>query len=75
MEADETTVALTRNVLALTTGLPLWTAGHFGVLAVLRLFLYDRGRRSWPPLVAAAAVPLLGAAAYLAHARRLADRP
>ena len=72
MEADETTVALTRNVLALTTGLPLWTAGHFGVLAVLRLFLYDRGRGA---LVAAAAVPLLGAAAYLAHARRLADRP
>jgi hypothetical protein len=31
--ADDTTAALTRNVLALTSGLLLWTAGHFGVLA------------------------------------------
>jgi len=36
-------VALTRNVIALTTGGLLWTAGHFGVLAVLPLFLHDQG--------------------------------
>jgi MFS family permease len=41
--ADGTTAALTRNVLALTSGLLLWTAGHFGVLAVLPLFLHDQG--------------------------------
>jgi MFS family permease len=34
---------LTRNVLALVSGLLLWTAGHFGVLAVLPLFLHDQG--------------------------------
>jgi len=42
-EADGPTAALTRNVLALTSGLLLWTAGHFGVLAVLPLFLHDQG--------------------------------
>jgi len=36
-------VALTRNVVALTSGGLLWTAGHFGVLAVLPLFLHDQG--------------------------------
>lgn len=34
---------LRRNVVALTTGLLLWTASHFGVIAVLPLFLHDRG--------------------------------
>lgn len=46
-EADGTTAALTRNVLALTSGLLLWTAGHFGVLAVLPLFLHDQGYDAW----------------------------
>lgn len=36
-------VALRRNVLALMSGLLLWTAGHFGVIAVLPLFLHDHG--------------------------------
>lgn len=40
---DDTTVVLKRNVVALTSGLLLWTAGHFGVLAVLPLFLHDQG--------------------------------
>jgi MFS family permease len=40
---DETAAPLTRNVLALMSGLLLWTAGHFGVLAVLPLFLHDQG--------------------------------
>ena len=44
---DGTTAALTRNVLALTSGLLLWTAGHFGVLAVLPLFLHDQGYDAW----------------------------
>ena len=34
---------LTRNVLALTGGLLLWTAVHFGSLALLPLFLHDQG--------------------------------
>jgi MFS family permease len=46
-EADGPTAALTRNVLALTSGLLLWTAGHFGVLAVLPLFLHDQGYDAW----------------------------
>ena len=41
--ATDPTATLTRNVLALTSGLLLWTAGHFGVLAVLPLFLHDQG--------------------------------
>ena len=36
-------MALKRNVLALMSGLLLWTAGHFGVIAVLPLFLNDQG--------------------------------
>ena len=36
-------MALKRNVLALMSGLLLWTAGHFGVIAVLPLFLHDQG--------------------------------
>ncbi len=36
-------VTLKRNVLALMSGLLLWTAGHFGVIAVLPLFLHDHG--------------------------------
>jgi MFS family permease len=43
MRHDDTTVVLKRNVVALTSGLLLWTAGHFGVLAVLPLFLHDQG--------------------------------
>src|SRR5262249_5097520 len=35
--------SLTRNVLALTSGLTLWTAVHFGVTAMLPLFLHDQG--------------------------------
>jgi len=46
-EAAGTTAALPRNVLALTGGLLLWTAGHFGVLAVLPLVLHDRGYDAW----------------------------
>ena len=34
---------LQRNILVLMGGLLLWTAGHFGVLAVLPLFLHDQG--------------------------------
>ena len=34
---------LPRNVVALTSGLLLWTASHFGVIAVLPLYLQDRG--------------------------------
>ena len=41
--AADPTAALKRNVLALTSGSLLWTAGHFGVLAVLPLFLDDQG--------------------------------
>lgn len=43
MRHDDMTVVLKRNVLALMSGLLLWTAGHFGVLAVLPLFLHDQG--------------------------------
>ena len=43
VEAADPAVALTRNVVALTSGGLLWTAGHFGVLAVLPLFLHDQG--------------------------------
>jgi MFS family permease len=42
-EAADPTAALKRNLLALISGLLLWTAGHFGVLAVLPLFLHDQG--------------------------------
>ena len=71
------------NVLGLTSGLLLRTAGHFGVLAVLPLFLhaqgYDTGRiGTWglgSALVAAGAVPVLGAAAYLARSRSTRSSP
>lgn len=43
IERGGTAVTLRRNVLALMSGLLLWTAGHFGVLAVLPLFLHDQG--------------------------------
>jgi MFS family permease len=43
IERGGTAVTLRRNVLALMSGLLLWTAGHFGVLAVLPLFLHDHG--------------------------------
>ena len=43
MRPDDPAAALPRNVLALTSGLLLWTAGHFGLLAVLPLFLHDQG--------------------------------
>jgi MFS family permease len=39
----DTRGALTRNVLALGSGVLLWTTGHFGVLTVLPLFLHDQG--------------------------------
>jgi MFS family permease len=42
-EVADPTAALKRNLLALISGLLLWTAGHFGVLAVLPLFLHDQG--------------------------------
>ena len=41
--AADPVAALRRNVLALISGLLLWTAGHFGVLAMLPLFLHDQG--------------------------------
>jgi hypothetical protein len=34
-EAADPAVTLTRNIVALASGGLLWTAGHFGVLAVL----------------------------------------
>lgn len=40
---DDSAVNLRRNVLALMSGLLLWTAGHFGIIAVLPLFLHDQG--------------------------------
>lgn len=43
IERGGAAVTLRRNVLALMSGLLLWTAGHFGVLAVLPLFLHDQG--------------------------------
>ncbi len=42
-EARDPAVTLVRNVVALFTGVLLWTACHFGVLAVLPLFLHDQG--------------------------------
>jgi MFS family permease len=42
-DAADPAGALTRNLVALISGLLLWTAGHFGVLAVLPLFLHDQG--------------------------------
>jgi MFS family permease len=36
-------VPLVRNVVALFSGVLLWTTCHFGVLAVLPLFLHDQG--------------------------------
>ena len=43
VETADPAVTLTRNIVALTSGGLLWTAGHFGVLAVLPLFLHDQG--------------------------------
>lgn len=42
-EARDLTVPLVRNVVALFSGVLLWTTCHFGVLAVLPLFLHDQG--------------------------------
>jgi MFS family permease len=42
-EARDPAVTLVRNVVALFSGVLLWTACHFGVLAVLPLFLHDQG--------------------------------
>ena len=42
-EARDPAVTVVRNVIALFTGVLLWTACHFGVLAVLPLFLHDQG--------------------------------
>jgi len=40
---DRAAAALQRDVAALWSGLLLWTAVHFGTLAVLPLFLHDQG--------------------------------
>jgi len=42
-EARDPAVTLVRNVVALFSGVLLWTTCHFGVLAVLPLFLHDQG--------------------------------
>jgi MFS family permease len=42
-EARDPAVILVRNVVALFSGVLLWTTCHFGVLAVLPLFLHDQG--------------------------------
>lgn len=42
-EARDPAVILARNVVALFSGVLLWTTCHFGVLAVLPLFLHDQG--------------------------------
>jgi MFS family permease len=42
-EARDPAATVVRNVVALFTGVLLWTACHFGVLAVLPLFLHDQG--------------------------------
>jgi MFS family permease len=41
--ARDPAATVVRNVVALFTGVLLWTACHFGVLAVLPLFLHDQG--------------------------------
>src|SRR5215471_14263036 len=41
--AFDARASLTRNILALTSGLTLWTAVHFGVTAILPLLLHDQG--------------------------------
>jgi MFS family permease len=42
-EVRDPAVILVRNVVALFSGVLLWTTCHFGVLAVLPLFLHDQG--------------------------------
>jgi MFS family permease len=42
-EPRDPAATVVRNVVALFTGVLLWTACHFGVLAVLPLFLHDQG--------------------------------
>ena len=42
-EVRDPAVILIRNVVALFSGVLLWTTCHFGVLAVLPLFLHDKG--------------------------------
>ena len=42
-EVRDPAVTLVRNVVALFSGVLLWTTCHFGVLAVLPLFLHDQG--------------------------------
>jgi len=42
-EVRDPAVILIRNVVALFSGVLLWTTCHFGVLAVLPLFLHDQG--------------------------------
>ena len=41
--AFDARASLTRNVLALTSGLTPWTAVHFGVTGMLPLFMHDQG--------------------------------
>ena len=42
-EARDPAGPLVRNVVALFSGVLLWTTCHFGVLGVLPLFLHDQG--------------------------------
>jgi MFS family permease len=42
-EVRDPAIILIRNVVALFSGVLLWTTCHFGVLAVLPLFLHDQG--------------------------------
>ena len=42
-ETHDPALPLVRNVVALFSGVLLWTTCHFGVLAVLPLFLHDQG--------------------------------
>jgi MFS family permease len=42
-EKHDPSSALVRNVVALFSGVLLWTMCHFGILAVLPLFLHDQG--------------------------------
>lgn len=42
-QAHRASGTLVRNVVALASGVLLWTTCHFGILAVLPLFLHDQG--------------------------------
>jgi MFS family permease len=57
--ALDATGSLARNVAALFSGVFLWTMCHFGVLAVMPLFLHDQG---WSPAAIGAALAASGVA-------------